>query len=45
MKHVYFAQQFDELSAKNKLNTILNDLTHDDILMLMETEEEVDSLV
>lgn len=34
-------QHHDELAAKNTLASILDDLTDDDVCMLMESEEEV----
>lgn len=41
LKHAFYVQQHDDLAAKGALDGILEDLTDDDICMLMETEEEV----
>lgn len=41
LKHAFYVQHHDELAAKNNLASILDDLTDDDVCMLMESEEEV----
>ena len=40
-KHAYFVQHHEELSAAGNLDSILDNLTDDDVCVLMEAEEEV----